>query len=465
MVLQRTPSQARVWGPCDGVPNCDVKVVFLDQTYIPTVDTTTNFWSVYLPAMPAGGPYNITALDTAGSFAIIDDVLFGDVFVCSGQSNMEMTVSQALNATEEIEKSAYYKNIRLFTVGQQTTSPSTPLYEFRTIEQNWVAASPTTVGGPGYSYFSGVCWFFATNLYLQLQVPIGLVSSNWGGTRIQQWSSPTVLSGCSSPVASSDSELWNAMIYPLLPMSINGALWYQGESNVGQPDLYSCLFPAMISDWRSNWQNSNNFDFGFYWVMLAAYTVSPGDTSLPQLRNSQLSGNTLSNVGMGSAVDLGDLNSPYGNIHPQDKESVGYRLQLQALKHSYNQNILADGPLFLTATTNPTKPIENGLYEASCVISFTADTIGTSLHVVNNVCPEGISGYCGWFDIELDDGQGWRTATSANIGGDGITVVVVYQATYEATITGVRYGWADWPVQTLYNNANLPVTPFLFSFV
>ena len=463
MVLQRSPSQARVWGPCDDVPECEVKVIFLEQTYIPTVDTTANYWSVYLPPMPAGGPYNITAIDTNNDSVTLEEVLFGDVFVCSGQSNMEFTVSQSLNATEEIAKAANYRNIRLFTVGQGTTS-NTALYEFNTVEQPWVVASPTTVGGPQYSVFSGACWFFATNLYFQIQVPIGLVSSNWGGTSVQQWSSSDVLSSCNSPPSSSDSQLWNAMIYPLLPMSIKGALWYQGESNVGQPELYSCLFPGMITDWRNKWQNSNNLNFGFYYVMLAAYTVYPGDVTLPELRESQLAALSLPNVGFGSAVDLGDLNSPYGDIHPQDKETVGYRLQLQALKLTYNRNIQADGPLFESATNNPTVPIDNDLYETSCTIAFTSETVGNNLIVVDNVCPEGISGYCAWFDVELDDGLGWRAATSANIGSDAVSVVVAYQTNYAGVITGVRYGWADWPVCTLYNNANLPVTPFYYQF-
>ena len=169
---------------------------------------------------------------------------------------------------------------------------------------------------------------------------MGLISTNWGGTYIQPWSSPDALAQC---VTTNDyypdnrnqpSLLWNAMIYPLLNMRVKGAVWYQGESNAKDPEGYSCMFPAMINDWREKFK----LRLPFFFVQLAAFPDGQG--IFPAFRYSQTAALNLSDVGMAVAIDLGDPGSPYGAIHPRNKSEVGRRLALQAQRIVYKKNCL-----------------------------------------------------------------------------------------------------------------------------
>jgi len=245
----------------------------------PSTTDGSNVWRVHLPPYSASrtvqDSFSITAY--SGSAAqTIDDVLFGDVHLCGGQSNMQFTVHTAVNATEEIKRADAYPLIRLFTVGQGSQS-AVPLPELNTTEQTWSVASAASVGFGDWSEFSAVCWFTYRDIFNALAysgeiVPQGLVSNNWGGTPIEHWSSPEALAKCSSWKNVTDSTLWNAMIYPYTvgPMSFKTAIWYQGESNVGPggAQYYACQFPAMIVDWRAKLPGLNTFGF----VQIAGWT-------------------------------------------------------------------------------------------------------------------------------------------------------------------------------------------------
>eukprot|EP01122_Echinamoeba_exundans_P010588 TRINITY_DN3993_c0_g1_i1.p1 TRINITY_DN3993_c0_g1~~TRINITY_DN3993_c0_g1_i1.p1 ORF type:complete len:315 (+),score=31.81 TRINITY_DN3993_c0_g1_i1:74-946(+) len=268
---------------------------------------------------------------------------------------MEMTLFGAFNSTAEISEAANYPFIRLFTVGQQFIAHS-PLSNLAGIEQPWSVAGPSAVSnGQPWSFFSATCWFFGRQLFNELQVPIGLVSSNWGGTIVQAWSSDDAIRSCQipgvAPVGSGNvgdanpnqnSVLWNAMIHPLLPMRLKGAIWYQGESNVGIASnlAYVCQFPAMIQDWR---KKMNSDDFHFYFVQLAPFWSSD-HAVLAQMRLAQMAALSLPYVGMGTAFDLGDANSTLGVIHPRNKQTVGLRLARAALNMSFGKPISWLGP-------------------------------------------------------------------------------------------------------------------------
>jgi sialate O-acetylesterase len=254
-----------------------------------------------------------------------------------------------------IALAAKYPQIRLFTVGQSTISP-TPLATFATIEQQWSVASPASVGNGQWSFFSATCWFFGREMADKLRVPIGLVSTNWGGTYVQAWSSPDALSKCKGaseenkntrvafdgPNPNQPSVLWNAMVVPLLPMRITAVAWYQAEANVSpQGDLaYICQFPAMIQDWSAK---MNSKSFHFYFVQLAPYWTDD-HTSLAGMRLAQEAALLLPYVGMATAVDLGDPTSDVGVIHPRDKQTVGLRLARAALNLSYGNPVSWLGP-------------------------------------------------------------------------------------------------------------------------
>jgi len=457
MVLQREPQRANIWGWATAGDK--VTVVINQKTYTATA-TATGAWTLFLDPTPAGGPYTLTADSSSGLSAKLEDILFGDIYVCSGQSNMELAVGNVFNATDEIALANKYPNIRLFTVGTGTTS-TTPLEEFLTIAQPWSVASSATVGG-----FSAACWFYGRDLYDDIKVPQGLFNDNWGGTPIQSWSSPDALHKCNAtethvePPKSGvtgpydSSQLWNAMIVPILPMSIRGATWYQGESNTlipGQANYYACAFPAMIADWRAKWGGDTEKTFGFYFVQLAPWLSGDND-SQALVRLSQMYATALPLVGVATAMDWGDPSSPTGSVKPRYKQIVGYRLHLLARGITYGEKVQYKGP---EATDH--KVIHDSP-SAQVQVNFAPDSIGSGLVLQPKQCDEGVPlNQCGWFDIGTADGK-WTNAT-AEIIGDSILVSAI---TPSSPVTGVRYAWANYPVATLYNKEGLPTLPFAF---
>jgi len=476
MVLQRAPQKAVIWG-WTAKPGATVNCNFNGKKYQTTSGSDSSY-SFALDPTPAGGPYTITLASTAGDVATLSNVMFGDVWLCSGQSNMQMTVDSVFNWTQEVQKAANYPNIRLFTVGQGTVS-LTPLAELASIEQTWVGASPNSVGGGNWTEFSAACWFFGRNLFDSLQVPIGLVSTNWGGTYIQAWSSPTALSKCNqSSVAeipydhkssktfvrkslpranpNQPSVLWNAMIVPYLNMRVKGAIWYQGEANVGTGNAdpyYACAFPAMIKDWRLNWGLAPQ-DFGFFFVQLAPWTqpIMPA-TSLQDMRLAQTAALKEPFVCMGTAADLGDVTSPFDNIHPRDKQDVGFRLALCGLGLSYDQNVQYLGPTFVAMN------VVRGPPNVQVQIEFDPVSIGSGLQLNTAQCPQGVPpNLCVGAEIGLSDGT-WVAATESISSGNYYFSASSVKSSLK--VTGVRYGYSIWPLISLYNKEGLPSPPYL----
>jgi len=453
MVLQRAPQRANIWG--FSTANDIITVRFNGKTYQATASPVGD-WNVLLDATPAGGPYTIEVSGSSGQSATLTDVLFGDVYVCSGQSNMQFTVHSAFNATNEIAAANDYPRIRLFTVGQGTSSAS-PLTEFSTISQTWSVASAATVGVGDWNEFSAVCWFFGRDLYDRYQIPIGLFSDNWGGTIVQAWSSPDALKVCPTsltPVGGPNdpSNLWNAMIVPILPMTITGATWYQGESNAGQPNYYACAFPEMIKDWRLKWGGDTSKTFPFYFVQLAPWQSANDFNSEPLTRLAQTYALQSPNVGLGTAFDSGDPGSPFGDIHPRSKQIVGSRLSLTARAIGYGEKIQYKGPEATGYTVLSQSPA------ASVRVTFADDSIGGGLVITPKPCYSGISvDQCRWADIGTGDGQ-WTNATITISG----STIILSATIGTSPVTGVRYGWANYPVAVIYNTDGLPALPFAF---
>jgi sialate O-acetylesterase len=215
MVLQRD-RPATIWG--FGTPNTVVKTIFRGQTLVSSVGADGVFRQA-LPATGAGGPYTIGVSASTGESTVLSDVLFGDVFFCSGQSNMQFTLSQAVNASAEIAAANGYPGIRVMSVGDGSTS-YTPLSQLASLQLGWTVANSSVIGYGNWSYFSAVCWLFARDVYNGLggKVPIGAISSNWGGTRIQAWSSPQANAACNSSYAE-EHEDWLAAQEGLLESS------------------------------------------------------------------------------------------------------------------------------------------------------------------------------------------------------------------------------------------------------
>eukprot|EP00117_Sycon_ciliatum_P049925 scpid15436/ scgid35319/ Sialate O-acetylesterase; Sialic acid-specific 9-O-acetylesterase; Yolk sac protein 2; Sialate O-acetylesterase small subunit; Sialate O-acetylesterase large subunit len=489
MVLQRKPHQAVIWGwsqPQDTV------TVYHANWVGPFTADENGMWKAELPSTEEGGPYTISAQSKHFNSEIhMDNVVFGDVYLCGGQSNMQFTVDCGFNATSEVEKADKYEDIRVFTVGQKTSS-ATALTELATIEQNWTVASRASIGGGNWTYFSAVCWYFGRDLYdrLEKKVPIGLISNNWGGTCVQAWSSPDALAKCNQTAGSQyetfesvdgkekagaeraggNSGLYNAMIHPYLPMRMSGAIWYQGECNVGASpqhggEYYGCQFPAMIDDWRTKFALLDMY-FGF--VQLAPWIASKSNsTAVAELRQSQMAALKLQNVGMAIAGDHGDPTSPFGSVHPRDKQDIGFRLSLTALALQYKMPLeVYQGPICTGANVANMQPGTGGMMHVQLTLDFQPSTVGhTELYVKKNVtCPVGVPpASCSSFQLQSRSDQSWHDAPDVVMLGENVAVsgsVPFTAQTKLHPVSGVRYGFSDWPVLMVYNAVGLPAVPF-----
>lgn len=462
MVVQRG-LPVHVWGWAD--PGEGVSASFRGANRQATADNLGR-WSVYLPSGEAGGPFemNIRGKNTIS----LRDVLVGDVWLASGQSNMEWTLNAASNADEAAAKASYPK-MRLFHV--RNKSSEYPLDD--AAADSWTECNPETA-----AKFSAVAYFFGRDLHEHLGVPIGLISTSWGGTPAEAWTSLPALSSDAAfiPVFSGwswfmdrQSEtllrrekqlrdweqavrkakaegkaapnrpwvpnegyswrpagLFNAMIAPLTPFPIKGVIWYQGESNADavRAPLYAHLFQAMIRDWRRAWGVG---DFPFLFVQLANFKTGP-DSIWPVVREAQLDTLELANTGMAVTIDIGNP----ADIHPRNKLDVGKRLSLWA-RAMNGEKVEYTGPLFRQATPE-----------------------GNAIRVWFDHA-EGLTARDGaprTFEVAAAD----KKFVPAEARIDGQSVVAT--ASGVSTPVYVRYGWSDNPDCNLYNSAGLPASPF-----
>lgn len=340
MVLQQK-MPVKVWGWAD--PGEKVTVSLGDAKSETTVGENKK-WRVELPCPAVGGPYTLTI---EGKNKIeFSDVLVGEVWVASGQSNMEWYVENSLNPKEEIA-AANFPNIRLFTVVHKVVAEP---------EENCEAGPWMACNSDSIPRFSAVGYFFAKKLHQDLGVPVGIINTSWGGTLCEAWTSKTALAANPEFKAILErskefkpnyphqaSAIFNQMIHPLIPFSIRGAIWYQGESNRDRAEQYVELFPAMIGDWRQRWGQG---DFPFLFVQLAPwdYDKNNPDSRLAELWEAQLKTlKSVPNTGMAVTTDIGDVK----DIHPKNKQEVGRRLALWALAGTYGKkDVDCCGPLF-----------------------------------------------------------------------------------------------------------------------
>jgi sialate O-acetylesterase len=384
-----------------------------------------------LPKLPVGDPFKITLTEKKAQKKVeLKNVLVGEVWICSGQSNMEWSVSNSANAKENIADSEN-KNLRLFTVPRKNSA--VPLTTFNA---SWVECNPKTTPG-----FSAVAYFFGKELASKLKVPVGLIHTSVGGTPAEAWTSrealqavPSLAYYAASPTGTnhgSPSSLYNGMIAPLIPYAIKGAIWYQGESNAGKAFEYRTLFQTMIQDWRKRWGEG---DFTFLCVQLAPYTPirpEPGESNWAELREAQyLATVELKNVGMAVITDVGEEN----DIHPRKKQPVGERLATAARAIAYGEKIEFSGPAYKSMKVDGNKVI----------LSF--DHLGGGLVVKG----EKLTG----FSICGEDKK--FVNADAIVQGDQ---VIVSSSKVEKP-TQVRFGWDNYPVVNLWNKDGLPASPF-----
>jgi len=294
------------------------------------------------------GAWSKCFIEMLGASLVLDDVLYGDVWICSGQSNMEMMMWAVFNSTEEIAYSEMYEDSIRYTTVELQTNPETNNNFDQVMKYPWAPASDSKALGT----MSAVCFLTARAMFDEVQVPMGLIASSWGGTPVESWTAKKTLDSCGVPDHTdvdypqwTNSNLWNGMINPLKRASVKGFLWYQGESNAGyNRDLYSCTFPAMINDWRTEFQE-NSFTaplapFGF--VQIAMFRPETLDNGYPVIRWHQtmdvgfVPHGLMPNVFMSTPLDTYDPKEGYpGNIHPRNKQLASVRLAYAGLNVAY----------------------------------------------------------------------------------------------------------------------------------
>ena len=403
--------------------------------------------------MPAGGPYTLD-LQTADDSIRLNDVLLGDVWLCSGQSNMGWTMAKSEDAENEIAK-VNNPNIRLFDVAR--IASETPLTD---VQGRWLPANPYSVKD-----FSAVAWYFGSALQSEIDVPVGLVLSEVGGTLANNWTSEETLDGHPNiqkyrdryeglkaeypaliakweearktdpkaskpkdPAYRQPSGYFNGMIAPLQPLTLKGVIWYQGESDSWRWEDYTQFFQDLIADWRSGFENP---ELPFLYVMLAGYNGKPGvDENYPHIRDIQLKTLALPHTAMALALDVGEAD----DIHPHRKKPVGQRLALAALGTVYGKDICYSGPVMSRVELKGDHAVIH--YEHVC------DGLKSS------------DGPLRAFEVAGSDGS--FTPAKAEIRGE--TVLVSSDSV--DTIAYVRFAWSGYPNSNLYNEANLPAVPF-----
>lgn len=367
MVLQQN-SKVNIWGWSDAGEKIKLKASW-DTTNYTATGSWGGKWNIELQTPVAGGPFTIS-INGANSI-LLEDVMVGEVWVCSGQSNMEMNVNWKLPYDEEVAKATNTK-IRFFYIPKTTSE-----YPQDDVKAQWVVCTPDAMKN-----FSAAGYFFGKKLNENLNAPVGLISANWGGTPADTWTPAELVENDPVLKSAADSlkmsQWWpikpgyayNAMIYPITNYSIAGTIWYQGESNVGVASTYTQLFTTMINSWRKAWHK----DFPFYFAQIAPFAGYGDNSSSAFLREAQTKTLALQNTGM---VLTSDLVDNINDIHPKLKKEVGGRFADLALAETYHkQDIAYKIPMYKSMQVEKNKVrvyftnAENGLMSKDALTEF-----------------------------------------------------------------------------------------------
>ena len=491
MMVQRN-KPINVWG--NASPNSKVKITLVDKSTEVTAGADGR-WLGVLPALEKGE--NLELIVSEQNTITIKDIIVGDIWLCSGQSNMEFKLSTISGLASKDIFSAKFPKIRMFLVG----GASTPYPQEEIIGGPWQVCTPTSA-----SNITAVGFFFAREIHLKTQIPIGILESDWGDSPIEPWIAPegfkkvseikdiayniererkiwinslprilddtekwtvatrlAIISGGPIPVIPEIpgppgynkpyyySNFYNGKIFPLIRFPIKGALWYQGESNEWKSEAYANCMRGLITGWREVWQIG---DFPFYYVQLANFQkpndLPAGGDGWAKIRSAQLDSLKILNTGMASALDIGEA----GDIHPKDKLNVGLRLALWALHDHYGEkNLVVSGPLF--------KEIK--IDGSSIQISF--DHVGSGLMIGKKSTINDLN----WRDPAVEDKEG-KLQRFAIAGADKVwywadavidgTTVKVSSPKVSAPVA-VRYAYSQNPKgANLYNKEGLPASSF-----
>lgn len=437
MVLQRNTTVV-LWGWADAEEKITIEASWLVEPLIVSADKEGN-WRIDVKTTNSKALQNIS-IKSKESNILLEDILFGEVWLCSGQSNMQQSLNgytgQPTFGAAMAIANAYNPNLRLFTVDR--VGSKTPEIDVEKYAA-WQQASPNNVAD-----FSAIAYFFGQQLQKILDVPVGMIHTSWGGSSVEAWISNEVISSyqevnleevdISKQTNHIPTALYNAMIHPLTSYTIKGALWYQGESNRHEPEKYKVLFPAMVKDWRTRWEIG---DFPFYFVQIAPYwynntnAFSTADNSA-FIRETQMHCvDLIPNSGIAITMDIGDEFC----IHPPRKKEVAERLLYNALQQTYGFGKI-DGK----------SPVYESLeiIEGEILLSFRNAETGLFAY-------DELSG----FEIAGED-KVFYPATAKIAERKNVLV----GSGKVSTPVAVRYAWSNWVVGSLYDTNLLPVSSF-----
>ncbi|HVT30182.1 MAG TPA: sialate O-acetylesterase [Lacipirellulaceae bacterium] len=477
-VLQRD-MPVPVWGWAD--PGEKVTVTIAGQTHKTKADDKGN-WLVKLDPLQVGKPLTMTVTEgnEAKSHVEVNDIRVGEVWLCSGQSNMEFPLGRAANGDLEVA-AANHPDIRLVRVKEPGSQ--TPVKDFH---GQWEVCKPAAAAG-----FSAVGYFFGLELHDQLQVPIGLIDDSWGGSSCEAWIRRDRLEGnplyadllkrwddlvknwdkdkanadlaawrkkaaaarkagkprpvgrpeAISPAVGNHrpANLYHARVEPIMPYAIRGVIWYQGESNADRAYQYRDMFPLLIKSWREDWRQG---EFPFYWVQLADFMAQkpqPSESAWAELREAQtMTQDRLPNTGQAVIIDLGEAS----DIHPRNKMEVGRRLARWALARDYGRDIVCQSPRYDSMEKKGNKILVKFKDVAGGLRSVDAKR-------VEGFAIAGADRNWVWAKAQILKPDHGAKADTVEVWNNDVPEPVA-----------VRYAWADNPVCNLYNESLLPVTPF-----
>ncbi|MCG8578960.1 MAG: sialate O-acetylesterase [Bacteroidales bacterium] len=438
MVLQRD-QKVPVWGTSS--PFTKISVFFAGQKKN-TVSNSEGKWIVKLDPMKGTGQGSELIIK-AKEKIVIKDVVVGEVWLCSGQSNMYQPLGgyngqPTFGATDALKK-ANNIQLRLFHVNKKGSAhPLDTLKAFK----GWSIASAESILD-----YSAIAYFFGQQLQEVLDVPVGMIHTSWGGSRVQAWMSNSCISkyqqvnlegkNLQKNTNHTPTLLYNAMIHPLIPFAIRGALWYQGESNRKEPELYKTYFSAMVKDWRSRWNIGN---FPFYYVQIAPYKYNGDEVGIYNKEDNsafireaqQTCLQTIPNSGMAVTIDIGEKDC----IHPAKKKEVADRLLYLALNKTYNQTAFkCGGPVY---------------------DSMEVKNDGILLKFKN--IPKGLNAPNGLHGFEIAGENHVFYPAMAKLANNKQAILV--KSDEVKNPVAVRYAWRNWTVGTLFDNFLFPVSSF-----
>ncbi len=426
MVLQQK-SDVKIWGWCDPGEKIKINTGWDTATYN-TTGNSDGKWMLSIKTPTAGGRYTLTI--NGSNKIVLEDVLIGEVWACSGQSNMEMSYSWGIKEYTQDAGNATNKNIRLFHISRLTAE-----YPQDDTKGQWIVCNPEDM-----KKFSIAGYFFGQKLQETLSVPVGLIEAAWGGTPAEVWTPKDAIENNSILKKVADSLktipwgpirialIYNAMIYPITNYNIAGVIWYQGEANVDNASTYEPLFSTMISSWRKAWQK----DFPFYFVQIAPFSGYGNNISAALLQEAQTKTTSLPKTGM---VVINDLVTDVKDIHPKNKKDVGNRLADYALAEVYGKNIAGyKSPMYKSMD------IEKGK------IKINFENAAEGLWTKNGAPTE--------FYIAGED----RKFIPASAKVNGSSVIVLSKEIKNPV--AVRFGFTNDAMPNLFNKEGLPVNTF-----